>query len=190
MPGDPDYFYTLQEICVLLNLLPNTFRQIAREYPDIIQVHKQVRKGRTLLGLPAEEFEVFRAIVEMRGEGSTPEEIREAVRRHKLNCSRGPAMGAGPCEPAQADGPSSEADPGTAGETTDLNGPEGGEEVGLEGATEAAAGSDASPPDAAGVSEAGSAGGIELSGAARDAEKALATEIADLKEQLRTMEKR
>lgn len=81
MPDGRDYFYTLQEICVLLNLLPNTFRQIAREFPDLVQVQEEVRKGRTVLGLPQPDFEVLRAIVEMRGSGLSGDEIREALRR-------------------------------------------------------------------------------------------------------------
>ncbi|RJQ12131.1 MAG: hypothetical protein C4551_00145 [Bacillota bacterium] len=79
MTGGEDYFYTLQEICVLLNLLPNTFRQIAREYSDLVAVREQVRKGRPVMGLPRDEFEDFRTIVEMRAHGSTGDEIRAAV---------------------------------------------------------------------------------------------------------------
>ncbi len=80
MAGGYDYFYTLQEICVLLNLLPNTFRQIVREYGDIIAVREQVRKGRTVLGLPRADFENLRAIMEMRSKGASGEEIRRALR--------------------------------------------------------------------------------------------------------------
>ena len=76
--GD-NYFYTLQEICVLLNLLPNTFRQIAREYADIIVPQEQVRKGRSVMGLPPEGFEAFRLVVQMRGKGASGVEIRAAV---------------------------------------------------------------------------------------------------------------
>jgi hypothetical protein len=76
--GD-NYFYTLQEICVLLNLLPNTFRQIAREYADIIVPQEQVRKGRSVMGLPPEGFEAFRLVVQMRGRGASGVEIRAAV---------------------------------------------------------------------------------------------------------------
>jgi len=76
--GD-NYFYTLQEICVLLNLLPNTFRQIAREYADIIVPREQVRKGRSVMGLPPEGFEAFRLVVQMRGKGASGVEIRAAV---------------------------------------------------------------------------------------------------------------
>jgi len=74
-----NYFYTLQEICVLLNLLPNTFRQIAREYADIIVPQEQVRKGRSVMGLPPEGFEAFRLVVQMRGKGASGVEIRAAV---------------------------------------------------------------------------------------------------------------
>jgi len=81
VPDGRDYFYTLQEICVLLNLLPNSFRQIAREFPDLVQVQEEVRKGRTVLGLPQRDFEVLRAIVQMRGRGLSGDEIREALRR-------------------------------------------------------------------------------------------------------------
>jgi len=76
--GD-NYFYTLQEICVLLNLLPNTFRQIAREYSDIIVPREQVRKGRSVMGLPPDDFEAFRLVVQMRGKGASGAEIRAAV---------------------------------------------------------------------------------------------------------------
>jgi hypothetical protein len=86
MPGGYDYFYTLQEICVLLNLLPNTFRQIAREYSDLIIVREQVRKGRKVMGLPRADFETFRAIVELRAKGRSNQEIRA-----KLGVGPGPA---------------------------------------------------------------------------------------------------
>ncbi len=76
MTGGYDYFYTLQEICVLLNLLPNTFRQIIREYSDIIAPREQIRKGRPVMGLPRADFEVLRQIVELRSRGVSPEEIR------------------------------------------------------------------------------------------------------------------
>lgn len=72
-------FFTLQEICVLLNLLPNTFRQIVREFPDLIELEEEVRKGHAVLGLTRGRFEVFRAIVELRGQGHSPEEIRGRV---------------------------------------------------------------------------------------------------------------
>jgi hypothetical protein len=79
MTGGYDYFYTLQEICVLLNLLPNTFRQIAREYADIIVLREQVRKGRAVMGLPRPDFEALRQIIEMRGRGVPGKDIRRAV---------------------------------------------------------------------------------------------------------------
>ncbi len=81
MAGSSGYFYTLQEICVLLNLLPNTFRQIAREYSDIIIPQEQVRKGRTVMGLPSWDFEVLRQIVDLRGKGVAPQDIRARVGR-------------------------------------------------------------------------------------------------------------
>ncbi|MCL6581799.1 MAG: hypothetical protein K6U08_09350, partial [Firmicutes bacterium] len=76
---DHDYFYTLQEICVLLNLLPNTFRQIAREYSDLVVLREQVRKGRPVVGLPRPDFEALRLIVDLRGRGLAPDEIRRVV---------------------------------------------------------------------------------------------------------------
>lgn len=79
MTGGYEYFYTLQEICVLLNLLPNTFRQIAREYSDIVVPREQIRKGRPVMGLPRADFEVLRQIVELRSRGETPEEIRRVA---------------------------------------------------------------------------------------------------------------
>ncbi len=79
MTGGYDYFYTLQEICVLLNLLPNTFRQIAREYSDVIILREQIRKGRPVMGLPRPDFEALRQIVEMRSHGVPGDEIRRAV---------------------------------------------------------------------------------------------------------------
>ena len=79
MTSDHDYFYTLQEICVLLNLLPNTFRQIAREYSDLVVLHEQVRKGRPVVGLPRPDFEALRLIVDLRGRGLAPDEIRRVV---------------------------------------------------------------------------------------------------------------
>ena len=79
MTGGYDYFYTLQEICVLLNLLPNTFRQIAREYSDVIILREQIRKGRPVMGLPRPDFEALRQIVEMRSHGLPGDDIRRAV---------------------------------------------------------------------------------------------------------------
>ncbi len=109
MPGY-DYFYTLQEICVLLNLLPNTFRQIAREYPDIIVVREQVRKGGKVVGLPRAEFETFRAIVEMRGQGLSREEIRARLTGTPVAAGGDGQAGPIPAAAARADdGPGPEA---------------------------------------------------------------------------------
>jgi len=197
MPGDPGHFYTLQEICVLLNLLPNTFRQIAREYPDLVEVHKQVRKGRTLVGLPAAEFEVFRRIVQMRAGGASPEEIREA------------AAVARACAPEVAvPEPASEAGPGPDGggrperQPTPLPGDTGPVAEGAAGEAEAAAAGEPARPGTEGLPEevtepsepqglgvsrrGGGAGGAESG----DLERELAAEIASLKAQLAAMEER
>ncbi len=120
MPGGHDYFYTLQEICVLLNLLPNTFRQIAREYGDIVVIREQTRKGRAVLGLPRADFEVLRTIVEMRGRGLSSDEIRAALGRSGRGSARAPARavpGEGAAESrevseAAGEGPGGKADPG------------------------------------------------------------------------------
>lgn len=80
-------FFTLQEICVLLNLLPNTFRQIVREFPDLVELEQEVRKGHAVLGLSRSRFETFRAIVELRGRGHSPEEIRRQVGEMTLNAA-------------------------------------------------------------------------------------------------------
>jgi len=94
MTGGYDYFYTLQEICVLLNLLPNTFRQIAREYSDVIILREQIRKGRPVMGLPRPDFEALRQIVAMRSHGVSGDEIRRVV---GLASARAPVIAAERC---------------------------------------------------------------------------------------------
>ncbi len=95
MASGYDYFYTLQEICVLLNLLPHTFRQIAREYSDLVVPREQVRKGRPVMGLPRADFEVLRQIVEMRSRGVAPEEIRRTIGAGSAGVASRPAGEAG-----------------------------------------------------------------------------------------------
>ena len=76
MPGDR--FFSLQEICVLLNIAPRTFRQIFEDYADVLQW--QPAEGADLAqGLPASAFDRLRTIVELRGKGEDEAGIRRAL---------------------------------------------------------------------------------------------------------------
>lgn len=111
-----DYFYTLQEICVLLNLLPNSFRQIAREYSDVVRPSEEIRKGRPVVGLPRAEFEVLRQIVEMRARGVGPEEIRRRLGvRQSVPAPVASPLVADPPE-REAEEPVDDDQPGTSGD--------------------------------------------------------------------------
>lgn len=190
MPGvRDDYFYTLQEICVLLNLLPNTFRQIAREYGDLVVVREQVRKGRTVLGLPRADYEAFRTIVDMRSRGFSDAEIRAAVARLgnlQPGGARAPdraAKSGGPAavdEGANTEGQPFEPEGDDAGELPGVGAGEGGlADSGGEREVTAAAGAEALEAFLADQAPVGAG-----------AEEALLAEIAELKEELRKMDER
>jgi hypothetical protein len=155
--GD-NYFYTLQEICVLLNLLPNTFRQIAREYSDIIVPQEQVRKGRAVMGLPPEGFEAFRLVVQMRGKGASGAEIRAAVAGARAARAGRPGLAAPLPDEARERVP---ADPVQAGRVEPGGGPTVGT-VGLKAELDEGAwaryrealGADAAPPRKVGLAPA------------------------------------
>jgi len=76
MPGDR--FFSLQEICVLLNIAPRTFRQLFENYADLLEW--QPAEGCDLAqGLPATAFDRLRTIVELRGKGEDEAGIRRAL---------------------------------------------------------------------------------------------------------------
>jgi hypothetical protein len=76
MPGDR--FFSLQEICVLLNIAPRTFRQLFEDYADLL--NWQPAEGADLTqGLPAAAFDRLRTIVELRNKGEDEAGIRRAL---------------------------------------------------------------------------------------------------------------
>ena len=76
MPGDR--FFSLQEICVLLNIAPKTFRQLLQDYADLL--HWQPAEGADLApGLPAVAFDRLRTIVELHGKGEDEAGIRRTL---------------------------------------------------------------------------------------------------------------
>lgn len=166
-------FFTLQEICVLLNLLPNTFRQIVREFPDLVELEQEVRKGHAVLGLSRTRFDTFRAIVELRGRGNSPEEIRRQIGEMTLNT----AASQTPDNPGEPDfdiiwdpGDEREGVRVAAGTTGD-------------GGSEALSGLDEAAIQAAAALDVASANRLAT-------EKQLAAEIAALKDELVKMDQR
>ncbi len=75
-------FFSLQEICVLLNIAPRTFRQLLREYAGLLEWEVPADQDMPR-GLPAEVFDRFRTIVEMRAAGRDFESIKRAVLRER-----------------------------------------------------------------------------------------------------------
>ncbi|MDQ7792798.1 MAG: hypothetical protein RDU89_00095 [bacterium] len=73
-----DRFFSLQEICVLLNIAPKTFRQLLREYGEFLE-WELPDTAEPPRGLPGEVFDRLRTIVTLRAKGDSDESIRRAL---------------------------------------------------------------------------------------------------------------